>query len=93
MAGTNVSPFIARATIGSVAPVSVIQDIRVSGGTVTLDCQGLPASPYSVQRATDVLMSQSLTTLLKTNAPSNGLFQFVDPNPPAAAAFYRLLQK
>jgi len=30
---------------------------------------------------------------MKTNAPSNGLFRFIDPNPPAAATFYRLLQQ
>jgi hypothetical protein len=93
LAGTNVSPFIAQANISSVSPGGVIQSIRVGGGTVTLDCQGVSGSAYSVQRATDVLMSQNLTTLLKTNAPSNGLFRFIDPNPPTAAAFYRLLQK
>jgi hypothetical protein len=93
MAGTNVSPFIAQASVSGAPPGGVIQSISVGGGTVTLDCQGASGSPYSVQRATDVQMSLNLTTLLKTNAPSNGLFRFIDPNPPAAAAFYRLLQK
>ena len=93
MAGTNVSPFIAQASISSVPAGAVIQSISVGGGAVTLNFQGVAGLPYSVQRATDVLMSQNLTTLLKTNAPSNGLFRFVDSNPPAAEGFYRLLQK
>ena len=93
MAGTNVSPFIAQANLSGVPPGGVIQSIRVGGGTVTLDCQGISGSPYSVQRATDVQLTQNLTTLLKTNAPANGLFLCTDPNPPAAAAFYRLLQQ
>jgi hypothetical protein len=94
MAGTNVSPFIAQADVSGVPPGGVIQSIRVGGGTVTLDCQGIAGSSYAVQRATNVLQwTQNLTTLLKTNAPANGLFLCTDPIPPAASAFYRLLQQ
>ncbi len=93
MAGTKVSPFIAQANVTGVPLGGVIQSIRVGGGTVTLDCQGVSGSPYSLQRASDARMGQNLTTLLKTNAPSSGLFRFIDPNPPTAAAFYRLLQQ
>ena len=93
LAGTNVSPFIAQANLGGVPLRAVIQGIRVSGGTVMLDCQGSPGSAYSVQRATDVQMAQNLATLLTTNAPSNGLFRYTDANPPTTAAFYRLLQQ
>jgi hypothetical protein len=71
----------------------VIQSIGVGGGTVTLDWQGISGSAYFVQRATDVQMLQNLTTLLKANAPSNGLFRYTDPNAPTAEAFYRLLQQ
>jgi hypothetical protein len=94
LAGTNVSPFIAQANVSGVPPGGVIQSIRVGGGTVTLNCQGIAGSAYSVQRATNILQwTQSMTTILKTNAPANGLFLCTDPNPPAASAFYRLLQQ
>jgi len=89
-----VSPFIAQANVSGVPPGGVIQSIRVGGGMVTLDCQGIAGSSYAVQRVTNVLQwTQNLTTLLKTNAPANGLFLCTDPNPPAASAFYRLLQQ
>jgi hypothetical protein len=94
LAGTNVSPFIAQANLSGVPPGGVIQSIRVNGGTVTLNCQGISGSAYTVQRATNVLQwTQNLTTLLRTNAPPNGLFLCTDPSPPNAAAFYRMLQQ
>lgn len=69
----------------------MIQDIGVNGGTVALDCKGLPGTAYAVERATDVLFTADLTTLLTTNAPApDGLFRCTDSSPPSATAFYRL---
>ncbi|MCX6925835.1 MAG: hypothetical protein NT154_21910, partial [Verrucomicrobia bacterium] len=93
LAGTNVSPFIAQANLSSVAPGAMLQSIRVVAGTITLDCQGASGSAYAVQRAIDVRFTQSLTTLLTTNAPPNGLFRCTDTTPPNAGAFYRLLKQ
>ncbi len=86
--GTNVSAYTAEAILGS-----AIQNIGVAGGMATMSCQGVPGATYAVQRATDALLTQNLTTVLTTNAPANGLFLFTDPNPPSPAAFYRMLQQ
>jgi len=77
----------------TLAPVAAIRGFQVSGGTAMLTCQGVPNLTYDVQRADDVRFTQNLTTLLTTNVPPAGLFLYTDPNPPGAAAFYRLLQR
>jgi hypothetical protein len=88
VAGTNVSPLIAQANI---APQTIrIERIRVVGGLVMLDCSGRSGNSCSVQRASDVFFTQNVTTLLQTNAPSNGAFCHTDPNPPNGTVFYRL---
>jgi hypothetical protein len=93
LAGTNVSPFIAQANLIGLPPGGMIRSIRVGGGSVTLDCQGVSGATYAVRRATDVRFTANLTTVLTTNAPPNGLFRYTDSNPPNAAAFYRLLKQ
>jgi hypothetical protein len=80
-------------TLQTAPTSSSIQNISASEGTVTLNCQGVSSTVYDVQRATDVLFTQNLITLLTTNAPSGGLFIYTDPNPPGTAAFYRLRQR
>ena len=77
----------------TLAPVAAIRGFQVSGGAAMLTCQGVPNLTYDVQRANDVRFTQNLTTLLTTNVPPAGLFLYTDPNPPGAAAFYRLLQR
>jgi hypothetical protein len=89
LAGTNVSPMIAQANI--VPPGGVIQNIQVRTGTATLNCLGYSGDAYTLQRADDLQFTQNLTMLLTTNAPPpDGSFYYTDPNPPRAAAFYRL---
>ena len=94
LAGTNVSPYIAQANIGSAGllpPGGMIKSIRVGSGSVTLDCLGVPGSAYAVQRATDVQFTANLATLFTTNPPSpDGLFRYTDSAPPSPAGFYRL---
>jgi hypothetical protein len=89
-AGTKASPYIAQANI---PPGYGLQSIGVAEGMATMSCQGVPWATYAVQRATDALLTQNLTTVLTTNAPANGLFLFTDPNPPIPAAFYRMIQQ
>jgi len=89
LAGTNLSPFIAQANI--IPPRGEIERIGAGSGSVTLDCLGVPASAYAVQRATDVQFTANLATLLTTNPPSpDGLFRYSDSTPPDPAGFYRL---
>jgi hypothetical protein len=72
----------------------VIQNLGVNGGTVALDCLGLPGTAFTVQRATDVLFTVNLSTLLTTNAPApDGQFRCTDSHPPSTTAFYRLLKQ
>ncbi len=91
VAGTNVSPCIAQAN--NIPPSAAIRYIRVDSGSVVLDCQGVAGVRYAVHRATDVLFTANLTTVLTTNVPANGLFRCTDTSPPNAAAFYRLLKQ
>ena len=91
-AGTNLSPFIAQANI--IPPRGEIERIGVGGGSVTLDCLGVPGSAYAVQRATDVQFTANLATLFTTNPPSpGGLFRWTDNSPPNPSGFYRLLKQ
>ncbi len=91
-AGGKVSAYVAQASL--IPQRGVIQEIGAGGGSVALDCQGLPGSAYAVERATDVLFTADLTTLLTTNAPTpDGLFRCIDFDPPGSTAFYRLLRQ
>ncbi len=91
-AGGEASAYVARANLSP--PGGVIQNLGVNGGTVALDCLGLPGTAFTVQRAADVLFTADLTTLLTTNAPApDGQFRCTDSSPPSARAFYRLLKQ
>jgi hypothetical protein len=74
-------------------PPPSIVSIMVSGGTATVNFSGTPSYSYEIQRSTNLL---DWATLLTTNAPGGGLFEFVDDfsdleNPPGSA-FYRAAQ-
>ena len=77
--------------IGSV--YGQIKGITVSNGSATASINGIPGWTYNVQRATNLVTSW--VTLLTTNAPGNGMFQFTDSysdlgGHAPAAAYYRL---
>ena len=80
------------------ATVSIIVDaaagpsatVELVGGKPTIRFAGIPSLPYAVERASDSSFTQERTTVLTTNAPANGLFLFVDENPPETEAYYRL---
>ncbi len=65
-----------------------INSLTVTGGTVNLTFAGIPSYLYHVQVSTNLT---DWVTLETTNAPGNGIFQFLDGNPPQPSAFYRLM--
>jgi hypothetical protein len=54
---------------------------------------GVPGYPYRVQRTQDLTGHPTWTDLVTTNAPADGLFQFVDPNPPVGDLIYRAINQ
>jgi len=54
-----------------------VQGISVSNGVARVKFSGLPGWAYNIQRSTN-LLSLTWVTLLTTNAPVGGLFQFTD---------------
>jgi len=72
-----------------------VQGISVSNGVARVKFAGLPGWAYNVQRSTN-LSSFAWVTLLTTNAPVGGLFQFTDTfsdlgGVVPVSAFYQLL--
>jgi autotransporter-associated beta strand protein len=69
------------------------QSLSVSGGVATASFAGIPGYSYQIQRSTNLV---DWVTLLTTNAPSGGLFQFTDDfndlGGPPSSAYYRLRQ-
>jgi hypothetical protein len=59
---------------------------RISTG-VRLRVTGLPGRSYSIERTPAV--TGPWGTINTQTAPASGLFEYLDPNPPSAAAFYR----
>jgi autotransporter-associated beta strand protein len=64
-----------------------INSFTATGGTAAMTFAGIPGYAYDVQRSTDLV---NWSTILTTNAPANGRFQFVDASAPQPAAYYRL---
>lgn len=64
--------------------------INAVGGVVTARFAGIPGFAYLVERAADVNFTQSVSTVLTTNAPATGVFTFTDPTPLLPDGFYRL---
>ena len=68
-------------------------NISTTGGNPTLTFAGIPGYSYSVQRADDLNFTVNVVTILTTNAPVGGVFQYTDQNNgplPSPTAFYRL---
>jgi autotransporter-associated beta strand protein len=69
--------------------------IMVSNGVATVGFAGIPGRSYQVQRSTNLV---DWATLVTTNAPANGIFEWVDdfndlgvpPSDPPSSAYYRL---
>jgi hypothetical protein len=65
--------------------------IDTTHGAPMLNFAGIPGYNYSIQRADDVGFTVNVTTILTTNAPAGGAFQFTDTTATAPQAFYRLV--
>ncbi len=80
-------------TVNVISAVGGPQTITVSGSTVTVNFAGIPGYPYNVQRSTNLL---AWVTLLTTNAPAAGLYEFTDDfsdlGGPPSSAYYRTAQ-
>jgi uncharacterized repeat protein (TIGR01451 family) len=61
--------------------------INVNGGTVSLNCTGVPGVAYTIQRSTDLV---GWTDLYSTNAPANGVVGFEDVGAPQSPVYYRV---
>jgi hypothetical protein len=69
--------------------------ITISNGVAIIDFAGIPGRSYQVQRSTNLV---DWATLVTTNAPAAGVFQWVDdfsdlgvpPADPPSSAYYRL---
>ena len=68
------------------------KQIEVVGGKATVNFAGIPGLTYDVERAEDVDFTVNLGTVFTTNLLSggDGLFIFVDDDPPGSQAYYRL---
>jgi hypothetical protein len=63
------------------------------GMTATLACVGTPGSRCSVQRAVSLDGPWDTMDTIAVPADGDGSFNFEDKNPPATAAFYRLIEQ
>lgn len=71
-------------------PYAVILTACLQNGKVVLDCLGVSGLTNHVERATDPIAAGGWQTLLSTNPPANGRFQFSDSPLSGTQAFYRL---
>jgi hypothetical protein len=62
-------------------------------GKPTMSFAGIPGRPYLIQRTQDLTGAPVWTDLHTTNAPAGGLFQYVDPSPPAGNRIYRAVNQ
>jgi fibronectin-binding autotransporter adhesin len=74
-------------TVNSTPLFGQSQVAGVSGGTATLQFAGIPTYSYSVLRSTNLIDWSALWT---TNAPTGGVFQFIDGTAPEPSAYYQL---
>jgi hypothetical protein len=83
--GTNSA--IVTITVSSTSLFGQSTVASVSGGSATLNFAGIPGYSYSVSRSTNLV---DWTSIWTTNAPSGGLFQFIDTSAPTTEAYYQL---
>ena len=72
---------------------AVISLRRIAGGALTVAVAGRPGGAYRLQRTTSLATSGLWSSLVTTNAPADGRFEFLDPAPPPSSAFYRVLRQ
>jgi subtilisin-like proprotein convertase family protein len=65
----------------------------VVNGHPTMTFAAVPGFTYVVQRTQDLTGIPTWADLMTTNAPPDGLFEFVDQNPPVGNVFYRAINE
>ena len=83
--GTNSA--IVTININSAPLFGQSQIASIGSGSARLNFAGIAGYSYSVGRSTNLL---NWSVIWTTNAPSNGLFEFIDGSAPATSAYYRL---
>ena len=85
-AGGKISPNLARVRIGS-----IVKSVAASNGTASIQLSGVTGYQYDVQRATNLTLPITWTTLPTSplSPAPDGSFTFTDTNAPPGAAFYR----
>ena len=79
----------AAVTVG-VGAVAKAQSINCTANRVTVNFKGVPALPFTVERAEDVCFTVNMTSLGSLTADSEtGLFSITDYFPPTPHGFYR----
>lgn len=66
------------------------ESITPGAGGMTIKFAGVPGYAYDVERSTNLT---AWIVLLTTNAPPNGLWQYMDADPPLPQAYYRIKQR
>lgn len=90
-AGDTPQTATSTVTINALPDVSYPVVASSGSGSASLSFAGIPGYPYVVQRKTNLLNQAEIwLTVWSTNAPTSGLFDYVDLNPPVPCAFYRL---
>jgi uncharacterized repeat protein (TIGR03803 family) len=69
---------------------SIVAVSRLPGSGVSLTCLGLPGTNYWIERTLDLGPMANWLPLSATNSPDDGVFNFVDADPVAERAFYRM---
>jgi subtilisin-like proprotein convertase family protein len=62
-------------------------------GKPTMIFAGVPGYLYGIERTQDLTGTPAWAQMTTTNAPSGGLFQYVDQEPPAGNLFYRAINR
>jgi hypothetical protein len=73
--GLSTNYGVINITVNTDTSVGGGQAVTVSGNSATVTFAGIPTYQYEIQRSTNLL---DWVTLVTTNAPSNGVFQYTD---------------
>jgi hypothetical protein len=91
--GDTIRTAVATCFITVTNAYGTVQTVTPGPTSATVDFAGVPGYSYDVQRSTNLM---GWTTLLTTNTPPAGLFQYVDDftdiGGPPSQAYYRLKQ-
>jgi hypothetical protein len=73
--GLSTNYGVINITVNTDTSVGGGQAVTITGNSATVTFAGIPTYQYEIQRSTNLL---DWVTLMTTNAPSNGVFQYTD---------------